>query len=203
MLNRSLLLLSFLLWSQSALAFELVLQPQTNDPSSIDVVAKNISPVYGADILIGYDSQFFDVVDQDDKKKGTQILKGDFFAEGAYLLDNRIDLRKGEIHYAIALVRPMDNASGDGVVASFKLKAKKSGATVVNIKKAAFGTQEGELLKVEPMQLNIVADASGVLTAASNNTSANADMPLSVETLLMVLIAILLIIVILLLLRKK
>jgi len=199
----SLFILSIL--SFSIQAFEVKLQADSVDASTINIAAKNISPVYGADVLIGYDPQFFDVIDQDAKKQGTQISKGKFFAEGAYLLDNRIDLRKGEIHYATALVRPMSDASGDGIIASFKLKAKKSGNTQVELKSAQFGTQEGDLHQAKPMKLSIVADASGQFTAANTDSSEDAvqDTPVSMQTLLMIVIAALLLIVIVLLLRKK
>lgn len=196
--------LLLVLLSFSAQAFEVKLVADAHETNKVNVVAKNISSVYGADILIGFDPQFFDVADQDDKKNGTQISKGNFFAEGAYLLDNRIDLRKGEIHYATGLVRPMEDASGDGIIASFILKAKKSGATSVELKSAQFGTQEGELHKAKPMKLSIVADASGQFVAEVKATqSIDSGLAVSTETLLMIVIAVLLLIVIILLLRKK
>lgn len=203
MLKRIFFLITFLLLSQMSHAFEVLLSPAEN--GTINIIAKNISPVYGGEVLIGYDNQFFDVVDQDEKKKGTQIEGGSFFSEGAYLLDNSINLRKGEIHFATAHVRPMDDASGNGVIASFRLKAKKSGDTIVEIKKAEFGTQEGELLKAPLMQLNIVADASGQFTATSIGASEDDSqgLAISMEALLMLVIAVLLILVIILLLRKK
>lgn len=202
MLKRIFFVSTLLLLSQATYAFEVLLV--ANDSGRIDVSAKNISPVYGGEVLVGYDNQFFDVVDQDEKKKGTQIKGGDFFAEGAYLLDNRINLGKGEIHYATAHVRPMGDASGDGVIASFKLKAKKSGETLLELKKAEFGTQEGELYAAKPMTLNIVADASGQFTATNVTTTDEKEaVAVSMETLLMIVIAILLVIVVLLLVRKK
>lgn len=172
---------------------------QPNEQGQVDVYVSSAPKVYGADVLVGYDPVFFEVIDSNSQRGGTQIIAGDFFPEGANLLDNRIDLRKGEIHFATALLRPMPEVSGDGVLMTLPLKAKKSGQTKLTLKKAEFGTTEGELYSAKPTEMVITA-TKGKLTAQAD-TSESAPIPMI--TWLLGAIVALLIVIVLLLLRKK
>lgn len=83
--------------------------------------------VLGADVVLRFDPNFWEVIDGDPKTEGVQIIPGTIFSS---YLGNKVDLAQGRITFS-GLAEFDQQFSGRGIVAKIQLMPKKKGTTKI------------------------------------------------------------------------
>lgn len=93
----------------------------------IEVVAAEVSNIYGAQFTIKYDPSALSVKDMSDSQEGIQIEVGDFLdpAQG-FTVVNEADPQAGTVTMAITLVNPAKPVSGGGVLGRVHFTANEN-----------------------------------------------------------------------------
>jgi len=74
--------------------------------TTVDLMFRNVPPLYGVEMLITFPDKFFEVVDSG-KKSGIQIEPGNYFdPKKTHFLINKADNSKGMIWYTMSLLNP-------------------------------------------------------------------------------------------------
>lgn len=151
----------------SANPSKLVLDFESNeykigDEITVDLVVKDITPVYGVELEMSYNPDKLEVIDMAPEIEGVQASPGDFFdpKQKIFPLQNDADNANGIVKYAVSLLNPAPSSSGDGVIARIAFRAKSPGRSEFSIEKCKFGTREGEVVLPDNGGKSYVAIAS-------------------------------------------
>ena len=112
---------------------------------SVDVCVKDSIAVYGAEFIVQYDPSVLTVVDALPEKEGIQIAPGDFFdlERLHFPLQNHVDAKNGKIYYAVSMLNPSPEASGEGTLGTIRFRASGEGQTRLRFANGKMGTRGG------------------------------------------------------------
>jgi hypothetical protein len=89
------------------------------DTIEVELVVQDAAELYGVDVVLAYDTDRLELVDQDDAEPGTQIRPGAMWTEHeSFIARNASDTDRGEIRFAASLVRPEEPLAGTARVAT-------------------------------------------------------------------------------------
>lgn len=127
---------------------------------TIDILADQIPPVYGMEMVLEYSPDTLELIDTDSEIDGIQIGVGDFFhVDGPmYPLQNDGIDSTGQIFYAASLLNPAPEAAGSGTLARLEMIARKPGSATIRVKNILFGTRDGRGIRPNgDMTLSLVS----------------------------------------------
>ncbi|MCB0172002.1 MAG: hypothetical protein KDI02_17895 [Anaerolineae bacterium] len=112
----------------------------------LDVVAENVTELYGAEFKLKFDPTIFSVQDVDPDRDGVQIEAGSFLpASQGFIVVNQADDAEGSVTYALTLLNPAPPVSGTGPLArvTFNILQPDADSTieVENAKLVSFSLQ--------------------------------------------------------------
>jgi len=114
----------------------------------IEVFVREAPLVYGAEVVLSFDPEKLEVLDSDNKVKGTQLEPGDFLdPEKSFFIENKASNKKGTMSYMMTLLNPAPAVKGEGLLFRTKLLAKKSGEAKLFFTEGKLGTAEGKTIK--------------------------------------------------------
>ena len=91
----------------------------SEDTIEVDLVVQDAAELYGVDVVLAYDTDRLELVDQDDAEPGIQIRPGAMWTEHeSFIARNASDTDRGEIRFAASLVRPEEPLAGTARVAT-------------------------------------------------------------------------------------
>jgi len=147
---------------------------KVGDSVTADVLVKSAPDIYGADVRLVFDPTFLQVVDQDDKVPGIQVVDGNFISpKKSFFLQNQVLNDQGAVDYALTLLNPAPEVNGSGQLVSVVFEAIKSGETTLQLSEGQFGTRTGEVispvlgsadLQIRGSQKGLASILSGDLT---------------------------------------
>ncbi len=114
--------------------------------TNIDLRISDISPVYGAEMLLTFNPDVLEVISDNPDSGNMEIQPGDFFDlnQQHFPLQNRADNKAGRVYYAMSMLNPAPEASGEGVLIRVPFRAKAVGDAGLSVEKIRFGTREGK-----------------------------------------------------------
>lgn len=115
----------------------------------IEAHVEGVDTVYGMEVELYYPSDSLVPIDLSPSAAGPQIIRGDFFDEGAYEITNNIDVRSGRIRYGLSLLKPAEAVSGNGMLFKLGFKTQSNDAVAMEVAKIQFGTQQGSIVNVD------------------------------------------------------
>lgn len=151
------------------------LQPVSSDDSSltVDVIAENVTEMYGAEFRLKYDPAVISVQDLKADQDGIQIETGTLLpAEKGFVVANEVNETEGTITFAMTLLNPAPAANGAGPLARVKF----------NILQASPSTITVEHAKLVAIDLQTIPSETGALTVGSDGQAETAAAPAAPNT---------------------
>lgn len=113
---------------------------------ALDVVAENVTELYGAEFKLKFDPAVFSPQDLDPEKDGIQVETGSFLpANQGFVVVNQADEVEGIVTYALTLLNPAPPVSGTGPLArvTFDVLQPEASSTIEieNAKLVSFSLQ--------------------------------------------------------------
>lgn len=104
---------------------------------AVDVIAKNVTDLYGAEVKLVYDPSILMVQDADPDRDGLQITAGEFLSVNqGFVVANEADNEAGTITYALTLLNPAPPVDGTGIIATITFEKLQDTPAVIEFEKA-------------------------------------------------------------------
>jgi hypothetical protein len=103
--------------------------PGQDGSYTVDVTARRVRGLYGAEVTLAYDPSKVEVLDASDKV-GIQVQPGEAWLTGgnAFIPVNRVDPAKGQIQFSATLTNPSEPLDGDVVIATVRFRPLDGGS---------------------------------------------------------------------------
>lgn len=152
------------------------LQPVTEsgDTVIVDVIAQNVTELYGVEFQLVYDPAAVEIVDVRPDQDGVQINAGTLLpADQGFVVANQAAPEKGTISFAMTLLNPAPAVSGSGSLAQISLKKLQNTPTTIDIAD----------VKLVAISLQIIpAQTSGLTLNAAENSATGLSPAAPAET---------------------
>jgi hypothetical protein len=103
----------------------------------VDVMAENVTDMYGAEFRLRYDPAVFAVQDADPNREGIQIEPGALLpADKGFVVANQVNEAEGLITFALTLLNPAPPATGSGPLARVAFTILQAGPSTIQVEKA-------------------------------------------------------------------
>lgn len=113
-----------------------------------------VQSLYGYDLSVMIDPQYFSVVDADPDLSGVQVDYGTFLDPGL-VVRNQVDSETGLVQIVLSQINPSEPKSGSGVLLVLSLKAKQSGQTQISIKDVLLSNAVGQPITADSVPADI------------------------------------------------
>ena len=128
------------------LLHDMEIRPGVEVEIPIDI--EDVVDLYGIDIELKFDPEYWEFRDADPNRQGIQAKFGDFLDPGMMLF-NIIDPEEGRIHLVVSQVRPSEGKTGDGNIMVLYATPLKTGTTGFEVSNVEMSTRDGEDIPVE------------------------------------------------------
>lgn len=151
--------------TRAGLLEDMEIRPGVEVEIPIDI--ENVTDLYGIDIELEFDPEFWEFRDADTRREGIQPATGTFLDPGMTLF-NIIDMEEGRIHLVLSQVNPSVGKSGTGNILVLYATALKTGTTSFEVSKVELSTRDGIGIEVEGVDGEVtIASEAPVVTATS------------------------------------
>jgi hypothetical protein len=153
----------------------LFLQPveSANGVVTVDVVAENVTDLYGLEVHLKYDPAVLAPQDAKPEQNGVQIEVGSLLpASQGFVVANQAKEAEGEITFAMTLLNPAPAVSGSGPVARVSFKVLQAVPATIDIEKATLVSVNLETIPVETAPLSIGNAPQGEAGDSTNSPAA-------------------------------
>ena len=141
----------------------------------VNIRINAVAGLYGADVRLSFDPAILEVVDANSNPvDGIQVENGGFLAPQLWFtVLNAADNTAGTIQYAATQLNPTPEASGSGILAIIRFRAKGTGASALSFTYSQLATRNGATLPAtaEDGSVNTTAPTSPTLSIARLNTT--------------------------------
>ncbi len=164
-------IMALLLTSSLAFAQEearVYLQPVESAEGSltVDVVAENVTNMYGAEFRLRYDPAMVSVQDLKADQDGIQIQAGSLLpADQGFVVANEVNETEGTIIFAMTLLNPAPPVSGSGPLARVTFDMLQRGSSTIDVEHA----------KLVAIDLQTIPSRTETLAIGSDEQTATTD----------------------------
>ncbi len=149
-------------------------QPVTaeNGTLTIDLMAENVTDLYGLEFQLKYDPSVVSIQDVDPQKEGIQIEAGSFLpVDQGFVVANTVDETNGTINFAMTLLHPASPVSGTGPLARLKLNLLQNTPSTLQVENVNLVAVSLQTIPAEVTPLVIDADetAAATITSTTDN----------------------------------
>lgn len=110
---------------------------QTPERLVVDVMADNVTELYGAEFRLTYDPALFRVQDANPDQEGPQVAVGTLLsADEGFVVANQVDEAVGTITFAMTLLNPAPAVNGSGALARVSFQVLQNGPSTINVEHA-------------------------------------------------------------------
>lgn len=155
------------------------LQPvsDSGDTVTVDVIAENVTELYGVEFLLTYDPAAIEVVDVRPEQDGVQINAGVLLpADQGFVVANQANPENGTISFAMTLLNPAPAVSGSGSLAQLNLKKLQTAPTTIDVADVKLVAVSLQIIPAQTSGLTLNSADSGALNAppaAASNAQAS------------------------------
>jgi hypothetical protein len=104
---------------------------------TVDVIAENVTDMYGAEFHLKYDPQMVSVQDANPNQQGVQIQPGTLLApEKGFVVANTVNEAEGTVGFALTLLNPAPPVTGSGPLARVTFNVLQSGPVTIEVERA-------------------------------------------------------------------
>lgn len=115
------------------------LQPvdSTDSHLTVDIMADNVTDMYGAEVQLTYDPAVISVQDANPNQEGIQIEAGNLLpADKGFVVANKVNESEGTIIFALTLLNPAPPVTGSGPLARVTFNVLNPTPFTINVEKA-------------------------------------------------------------------
>jgi hypothetical protein len=160
--------------AQEGATVRLVPVAQNDDTFTLDVVAENVTDLYGLEFFLTYDPSVLAVVDANPEQEGIQVDAGTLLpAQSGFVVSNQADPVAGRVSYAMTLLNPAPPVSGSGSLAQVTFQQLQDAAATVDIADVKLVSFELQIIPVETE--GVTFDGTTLVVAA--NPAPGSDFP--------------------------
>lgn len=151
--------------TRAGLLEDMEIRPGVEVEIPIDI--ENVTDLYGIDIELEFDPEFWEFRDADPRREGIQPATGTFLDPGMTLF-NIIEPEEGRIHLVLSQVNPSVGKSGGGNILVLYATALKTGTTSFEVSKVELSTRDGIGIEVEGVdgEVTIASEAPEVVATS-------------------------------------
>jgi len=151
--------------TRAGLLKDMEIRPGVEVEIPIDI--ENVTDLYGIDIELEFDPEFWEFRDADTRREGIQPATGTFLDPGMTLF-NIIDMEEGRIHLVLSQVNPSVGKSGTGNILVLYATALQTGTTSFEVSKVELSTRDGIGIEVEGVdgEVTIASEAPEVVATS-------------------------------------
>ena len=151
--------------ARAGLLEDMEIRPGVEVEIPIDI--EDVVDLYGIDIELEFDPEFWEFRDADPRREGIQPATGTFLDPGMTLF-NIIEPEEGRIHLVLSQVNPSVGKSGGGNILVLYATALKTGTTSFEVSKVELSTRDGIGIEVEGVdgEVTIASEAPEVVATS-------------------------------------
>ena len=133
---------------------------KTADTLVVDVMADNVTELYGAEFRLAYDPAVLSVQDFKPEQDGVQIQIGSLLpADKGFVVANQADEAAGTITFAMTLLNPAPAVNGGGPLARVTFNVLQGSVSTINVEHAKLVAIDLQTIPSETASLTIAADS--------------------------------------------
>ncbi len=166
-------------FSSNALAQEearLYLSPVSTDQGNLvfDVMAENVTDLYGAEFRLSYDPALLMVQDVNSNQDGVQIEPGTLLpVDQGFVVANQVDATEGTITFAMTLLNPAPPATGTGALARVTFSPLQNSSTTIDVAHAKLVSADLQTIPSELIAFTVSPTQSGSEYEGANSTESD------------------------------
>jgi hypothetical protein len=142
--------------AQGAAQVYLTSVASSSDAVTVEVMADNVTDLYGMEFLLNFDPAIVSVLDANPQQEGIQVKAGTLLPESqGFVVINQADTDTGKIAFAMTLLNPAPAVSGSGSLARITFNIKQPTASQVNIEDVKLVSIDLQIIPVETTGLTI------------------------------------------------
>lgn len=136
---------------------------------AVDVIAENVTNMYGAEFRLKYDPTKLAVKDENANQEGVQIAPGTLLSpDRGFIVANDVNESEGSIIFAMTLLNPAPPVSGSGPLARVTMNVLQDGPSTIDVERAKLVAVD---LQTIPSQTEALAiDNTGQPAAAESGS---------------------------------
>lgn len=143
-------------WADTGARVYLQPVPVESGLLAIDVIAENVTDLYGLELHLKYDPAVLEAQDVQPDQAGVQVEPGALLpVSQGFVVANRADQAEGKVTYAITLLNPAPPVNGSGPIARLTFKALQTTASTINIEQAILVSVHLQTIPVQTTPLTI------------------------------------------------
>ena len=132
-----LFVLSPLASAQEGAKVYLVPVDSTEGRLTVDIIAENVTEMYGAEVQLTYDPAVLSVQDTNPNQEGIQIEAGTLLpVDQGFVVANKVNETEGTIVFAMTLLNPAPSVNGSGPLARVTFNVLNNVPSTINVGKA-------------------------------------------------------------------
>ena len=178
-----LVLIATLLISSAALAQQearVYVQPvgTAEGVLTVDVMAENVTDMYGAEFRLKYDPAMISVQDFKANQEGIQIEPGSLLPpDQGFVVANQVNEAEGTIVFAMTLLNPAPPVSGSGPLARVSFKVLQNGPSTINVERAKLVSFDLQTIPSQTEAFAIGSDSQALTTGSDGQAPAAGAVP--------------------------
>ncbi|GAB4460426.1 MAG: hypothetical protein Kow0031_39960 [Anaerolineae bacterium] len=158
------------------------LQPvsESGDTVTVDVVAENVTDLYGLEFLLSYDPAAVEVIDLRPEQDGVQLNPGTLLpVEQGFVVANQANPGAGTISFAMTLLNPAPPVSGSGPLAQLSLRKLNNAPTVIDLADVKLVAASLEIIPAQTtgLTLNAAGQPGAVAAAPAPSPATESSFP--------------------------
>lgn len=123
---------------------------------TVEVMAENVTNLYGAEFKLRYDPQVLSAQDLKADQEGVQVEAGTLLAvDQGFVVANKADDADGSVIFAMTLLNPAPPVNGSGPLARASFKVLQNAPSAISLEKAKLVAFDLQTISVEMVSLPI------------------------------------------------
>lgn len=146
----------------------------------VDIVAENVTDLYGAEFRLSYDPTVVTVQDFKPEQDGVQIQVGTLLApDKGFVVANQVDETAGTVTFAMTLLNPAPAVSGSGPLARVSFTILQNTPSTINVEHAKLVSLDLETIPSQTAALAIGSDDNQPVVVANAAPPASEAKPVA------------------------
>jgi hypothetical protein len=166
--------------AQAQTEARLYLQPVASESDQLvfEVMAENVTDLYGAEFRLAYDPASLAVQDLNANQAGVQIVAGNLLPENSgFVVANKVDEQAGTITFAMTLLNPAPAVSGSGPLARLAFNVIQNTPSTIEIAHAKLVAVDLQTIPSQTNGFSVSAQAGGASATGSGPQGGSAAFP--------------------------